>query len=319
MGFRRRRNPPAPGVLALLAMALSVCTPQPAGSTPSPATSVVAKMTGTHWAGPEDFQMLHKGGYQVIVAEFGLDDRAGWKGILDAAARAGVQLIAGAFPPPYHKQSNGSWTIDPAGVDFLNLLKANAATVMAVFVFNEPYDSDPVTGKEYKCGYYSAQDLRGVRSKIRSVWDQAKIYLDMDDPSDWAPTGAYGQAQKDCIGDKYRDQNEVADYIGIWAYPFEVKGGYRKEPAIALIRKQIAFIRASMKPAVPVVLGQAFGSKSLGFYFPSKNEMRDWNCTLRRSADTDYIFWYPWRQPERYDDYLAKHTDYLPLTLPDVC
>jgi hypothetical protein len=263
--------------------------------------------------------MLHRAGYQVIVADFALGDPTGWKGILDAAASAGVKLIAGAYPPPYHRQRDGSWTIDPAGVDFLNLLKSNSATVMAVFVFNEPYDSDPLTGKEFECGFFSAQDLRGVRNKIRSVWDQAKIYLDMDDPTEWAPSGEYAKAHRDCIGDKYKDQTEVADYIGIWSYPFEVKRGYIKQKALESIRKQIAFVRASMKPAQAVVLGQAFASKSLGFYFPSKNEMRDWNCALRKMVGTDYVFWYPWRQPDRYDDYLARHADYLPLTLADVC
>jgi hypothetical protein len=293
-------------------------TPSPTWIAPSePPPQAAPSKSLTHWAGPADFKPLKDAGYYGSIVELNPTDRGAWQQMLDAATGADFKLIPTLYPYPYSRGSDGSWTIQPAGVDFLKILQAHPDVVMALFVFNEPYWTNPTTGKSTECGYYSAADLRALRTQIRTVWPEAKIYHDLDDPTTWAPGGEYWQA-KPCIGDKYKDQTEVADYVGIWNYPFRTDKGYTKDGSLASLRSQINFVRKSMTPAQPVALAQGFASKSEGYYFPNRGEIKDWNCAVR-STGVGYVSWYPWRQPGRYDDVLANHPADLEVTLASAC
>ena len=38
-----------------------------------------------------------------------------------------------------------------------------------------------------------------------------------------------------------------------------------------------------------------------------------------RATGVGYVSWYPWKQPGRYEDYLANHAGDLPVTLASAC
>lgn len=275
--------------------------------------------TGVHFARPGEFGTLKQLGMEFAVVDFPPDQPIAWRDALERASAAGIKLIVGLYPPPYQLTRNGTWKITASGVEFLNILKAHPDSVMAVFVYNEPYYTDPNPGGGlHDCGFYSADDLRKLRATIRTVWAEARIYHDLGDPSAWAPGSEFWQAHQSCIRDKYRDQTEVADYLGIWEYPFQDGKGYRKESSLRMLKRELDFVNASMQPARPVVLIQGFASRSLGFYFPTKAEMQDWNCSVRQLGPA-FISWYPWRQPGRYDDFLVNHPNYWRLMGEDAC
>ena len=60
-----------------------------------------------------------------------------------------------------------------------------------------------------------------------------------------------------CIGNKYADQTGVADYVGVYDYPFKTSG-YTKAQGLARLAKETGFVINSMH-AVPVWLDQAHG------------------------------------------------------------
>ncbi len=275
--------------------------------------------TGTHFAEVSDLSTLRKIGYDFAVVEFAReDDPSSWREGLETAKQTGIKLIAGMWPPPYTRNPDGTWTIQSPGVAFLNQLKAYESTVMAVFVYNEPYSSDPNPhGGQYHCGFYSAADLRQLRTQIQRVWPGARVYHDLGDPSTWAPGGDWYESNKGCIGNKYADQRGVADYVGIFDYPFGLSK-YTREDSLQMLRHEIDFVSRSMQPAKAVVLGQSFASASDGASWPTKEQMRDWNCALRQLG-VEYLSWYPWQQGSRYDDYLSKHRDYWSLTVASAC
>ena len=84
-------------------------------------------------------------GYGFDVATVDPNSPSSWPGILDAAQANGLKLIVGAYPEPY-SYSNGQWTISAAGRNLLNYLASRSSLVLALFVFNEPYWINPVTG-----------------------------------------------------------------------------------------------------------------------------------------------------------------------------
>jgi hypothetical protein len=312
--------------LCLLILAVG-CSPPSALSSPRPSSPPSASSapagaihTGTHFADVSELSTLKTIGYDFVVLEFGRDDDpSSWRQGLEKAKQSGMMLIAGLWPPPYTRNRDGTWTIQPQGVAFLNQLKAFEATVMAVFVYNEPYSSDPNPhGQQSRCGFYSAADLRELRTQIQRVWPGARVYHDLGDPSTWAPSGDWWSHNQRCIGNKYADQSGVADYVGLFDYPFGLNGKYTKEESLKMLRHEIDFVNRSMQPAKAVVLGQSFASRPDGSSWPTKEQMRDWNCALRQLR-VDYLSWYPWRQEGRYEDYLAKHRDYWSLTVASAC
>lgn len=322
MGAATQRGSTLRRLAALILMTAAGCTSQ-LPSVPSQPSHVRlgtgTAQTGTHWARPSEFDTVRKIGYDFVILDVSGDEPATWQEALDKATRSGLKLIVGLWPPPYTHNADGTWTIQPQGIDFLRLLKARANAVMALFVYNEPYWADP-DGKATTtdgCGFYSADDLRKLRTTIRTVWPDAKIYHDLGDPSVYAPGGYWWQEKKQCIGDKYRDQTEVADYVGVWSYPFDISKGYTKQQSLSALQQETDFVRTRMKPARAVVLGQSFAGRKYGMRWPTKNELLDWNCALRQSG-AEIISWYPWRQ-DIYQDYLANHRDYWPLTVEPAC
>ena len=141
---------------------------------------------------------------------------------LDAAKAAGIRLIIGIYafggPEPYIPNGS-SWTISAAAQQMLDYFETRQDEIIATFVFNEPYWLNPLTGASDACGAMSAAQLRSLRTEIKKVWPAAKIYHDLGQPAGWAP-GGYLYNAHPCIGDKYADATGVADYVGVYDYPF---------------------------------------------------------------------------------------------------
>jgi len=280
-----------------------------------PAGSRHPPRVGTHWAAPNDFAQLESIGYSFAVMTVDAGDRNAWRAALDSAEAHGIQVIIGPWPPPWHLQVDKTWHFERRGVEFLNYLAARPGQVLAVFGFNEPYWTGPEEGT-HPCGFYSADDLRRLRTAMRAVWPQAKVYHDLGEPSAWAPRGTWWHQMGNCLGDKYRDQSEIADYVGVWAYPFDTRRSSVGQ-SLEVLGREIEYIRESMRPAVPVVLGQAFGSRQAGLYFPGATQMLEWNCALRELG-ADFVSWYAWKQ-DLYDDMLCRHPENWPATVTQDC
>jgi uncharacterized protein (TIGR03437 family) len=270
--------------------------------------------TGTHWPTVSDFPRLKSLGYGFVVITVD-GNPSNWATTFDAAERNGLKLIIGVYNPPY-SLANGTWTITPTGQSFIRYAQSRSSLVKALFVFNEPYWVNPWTYENSLCGQLSAAELRSLRTEIRKIWPEAKIFHDLGAPEAWAPGGTV-QRQNSCVGNKYADQTGVADLVGVWFYPFE-RGGYRKDEGVAALRGAMEFTRTRMN-AEAVLDAQAFRCRNCGeaTRFPTANEIKDWNCALRE-LQPNAISWYVWRQ-SIYDDYLANYPALWPSTSPSAC
>jgi len=278
---------------------------------PSPKISAIT--TGTHWGSVGDMPTFKRLGYSFDVITVDPYDKSQWKRVLDAAKANRLKLIIGAYPEPY-SYSKGQWKISQAGRKFLKYLKTRSSLVLAVFVYNEPYWVGPFTGQTNSCGATSAAQLRRLRTKIRSVWQGAKIYHDLGWPSAWAPGGSLHDGYR-CIGRKYADQRGVADYVGIWDYPF-TSSGFMRTAGLATLAREARYVKRAMH-ATPVFLGQTHAVDNL--VWPISLELQDWNCAIRAALPAgSLISWYVWRQ-EIYSDYLANHPEMQVLTTQAVC
>jgi hypothetical protein len=273
------------------------------GSTPQPPVAAGAGiLTGAHWGTVSDLPTFRKIGYGFDVTTCQPENLASCTAALSSAKRNGLRLIIGGYPEPYALSSDGTWTISPAGVAMLRLFAAHASTVIAVFVFNEPYW---VSG-------YSADQLRALRLKIRSVWSAAKVYQDVGQPSGWGLGGPFSKGS-----DKWAHQRGVCDYCGVWDYPFGT-GGYDKVGALAVLRRETRFVRSAIG-GVPVWLNQAHAASCCDLVYPTAAEIKDWNCATRSALPKGaLISWYVWRQ-NIYPSYLANHRDEWPLTVASAC
>jgi hypothetical protein len=283
---------------------------------PSQATPHV--LTGTHWAGPADFPALKKAGYDFAVVTVDPNNKAQLNSMLDAAHANGLKLIVGAQPYPYVHSGN-DLQITPAGTQFLKNLAERQEDVMGVFVFNEPFWTDPLTNRTSNKGVYTAKQLGDLNDKIKSTFPGAKIYQDIGAPSAWAPGGALG------TGDKYPlDQlKRVADYWGIFgngAEPFTAGGGYNKDKALQEIEAQVKFVREKLGGEA-IVAAQSYRAPRAGITgYPSDAQIQDFNCALRKQIpDLAGISWYVYRQAPLYQDFLANHPEQVPLTGPLAC
>lgn len=270
--------------------------------------------TGTHWPTVSDFPRLKSLGYSFVVMTVD-GNPSNWATTFDAAERSGLKLIIGVYNPPY-SLANGVWTITPTGQSFIRYAQSRASLVKALFVFNEPYWVNPWTYQNSLCGQISAADLRTLRTEIRKIWPEAKIFHDLGAPQAWAPGGSVHR-QNACIGNKYADQTGIADLVGVWFYPFETRG-YLKEEGLATMRASMEFVRTRMG-AEATLDAQAFRCRNCGeaSRFPTAAEIKDWNCALR-DLQPNSISWYVWRQ-SIYDDYLANYPALWPSTSPSAC
>ena len=270
--------------------------------------------TGTHWPDIADFPTLKNLGYDFAVTNVNPANRAEWAPTFDAAGAAGLKLVIGMYPVPY-RLTNGVWSITPAGQEFLRYAASRAASVKAIFVYNEPYWVNPFTNKNDLCGALSAQQLRDLRSAIRTIWPDAKIYHDIGTPGAWAPSGSHWKDYP-CVANKYADATGVADFVGIWYYPF-TDSGYQRTEGLATLRQEIAYVRAKML-AEPVLVNQAFTCKSCKLSnWPTADQLKDWHCATR-SLGAEAISWYAWRQ-DLYDGDLFHRPQLWPSTSPSVC
>ncbi len=269
---------------------------------------------GTHWASADDFPQFRQLGYRFVMVTIDPDPET-WAPVLDAAEANGLQLIAGLWPPPY-KLVQGAWEISLEGRAFLRYAASRPGVVKAIYGYNEPYWVDPFTMRDNICGALSAAQLRALRSAIREVWPEAAVFHDVGNPSVWAP-GGWLHAANPCIGNKYADAAGVADFVGIWFFPFD-QGTYRREEGLGMLRREIQYVTYRMG-AQPIVSAQAFQCLHCGeaTRMPTDGELRDWNCSLRE-LQPHAISWYPWRQ-DFYNDYLSNHPEYWDATRPSVC
>jgi hypothetical protein len=279
-------------------------------SSDTPSTHV----TGSHWGTLSDLGRTQRLGYGFAVRTVDTRKPATWRRTLDAAQASGMKLIIGGDPEPY-SYADSEWSITPGGVRLLRYLKSRSKLVLAVFVFNEPFWLNPATGRADACGAMSADALRALRAKIRTIWSNAKVYHDIGRPSRWAPGGSLHRIFP-CIGGKYADTRDVADYVGVWYYPFR-EDSYRKRSGLEVLASETSFVRQSMG-AVPVWLNQAHACCE-DLVWPTREQLGDWNCATRRAlAPGSLLSWYPWRQ-QKYPDYLAKHPEHWRLTTADAC
>jgi hypothetical protein len=273
-----------------------------------------ARRTGAHWGPTSALDTFKRIGYAFDVTTVNSKDRSSWKVALRRARAHRVKLIIGGHPEPY-RYRHGRWRITRAGVHLLRFLDRRSKHVLALFVYNEPYWVNPFTGEKNRCGALSAHKLRKLRTEIRSVWPEAKIYHDLGTPSEWAPGGAFAKSHR-CIGQKYASTKGVADYVGAWFYPFRTDG-YHKRRGLATLRRESAYIRKRMG-AIPVWLNQAHACCG-DLRWPDDDELLDWNCATRsRLPAHSLISWYVWRQ-HIYDDYLANHPEQWALTTGAAC
>ena len=275
-------------------------------------------LTLTHFPSPADFPVLSALGYDAAVITFNPNRPTSWQPVLDAAAAAGIKLIAGGYPAPY-QLNNGNWTITSSGIAMLNLLQSRPDVVIALYVFNEPYYTNPYTSQVSPCGYFSADDLRALRNAIQGVWPGAKIYHDLGNPAAWAPSGSYA-AITPCVGNKYADQTGIADYVGIWEYPF-TPAGANTARALSVLSAGVTFVLNSMQPALPISLNQVFACPGCApnLVFPSRQQVLSWNCATR-ALPVAGVDWYAWRAfIPTYSEGLSDHKPYWPLTTADAC
>ena len=266
--------------------------------------------TGMYFAPTNQWQELKNAGYDYVVTTVDAGNPSQWPGVFDAAQAAGIQLIVGASPggSPAYQFANGTWTITANGLNMLNYFASRASLVKALFVYNEPYWENPFTGTEDSCGAISAADLRALRTTIQGVWPGAKIYHDLGAPSQWAPGGSLTSSYS-CIGNKYADQTNVADYVGIWDYSV-TSSGYDKTATLNYFTNEDNFVLNSMSPAVPINLAQGFGGET-GWpqVMPTLSQLIDINCSFR-SLPAAGISWYVWSLSPLYTDYLSNYPTY---------
>jgi hypothetical protein len=276
---------------------------------------------GAHWANPEDFSTLVRStGAQFAVLNVAPGDVAQRRRIFDAAQQTGIKLIMGAEPSPYTLNPDGTWSISVEGISFLNDLAAHSSVVQAVFVFNEPYWYSMRSHQTDICGGTTAAELRALRTHIQSIWPQAKIYHDLGDPEGWTKGGS---VWRPCVGAKFEDQTGVADYVGIWNYPFD-KNTFHRQAALDFAYRGSRFVTENMR-AIPVMLAQSHGCTTaacggkVDAVMPTPSQMNDLNCSFRRILPPgSLISWYVWRQA-LYTDQLANHPELWPFVGAAMC
>lgn len=280
----------------------------------SPAPPPGDALTGTHWPPSSAFKTIKGIGYGFGVVTVNPGDLASLKTILDAADAAGIKLILGLYPYPYTGTPGdpASMAITAAGQASLQAMNERASSILALYVFNEPYWTNPLTGATSSCGNFTAADLRALRLLIQDIYPGAKVYHDIGSPSEWAPGGSF-HASYPCIGDKYADQTGVCDYVGCWDYPFGTNSDAQAR-SIASMERECAFAAEKMD-AVPVWLGQTCSSPPDNLIMPTAAQLSAYNAALRAALPAGaLISWYVWEQGI-YPDYLSNHPELWPLTV----
>ncbi len=247
--------------------------------------------TGTHWADTTEYATLAANGYRFAVTTVTAGDNTAAATALDAADAAGIQLIIGCYPEPY-TWTGSTWTISANGISSLNYFASRASSILALFVFNEPYNVFS----------YSAAQLRSLRTVIQGTWPAAKIYHDMGQCSFWPGVD----------NAKWGDQSGTLDFSGSWYYPFKDPGVGTyptfKSYGLGILATEYDFIKNNIGGGAKMVwLGQSHAVASDNLVYPSNADITDWNTAIRAALPADtYISWYVWRQA-LYSDYLVNH------------
>ena len=282
----------------------------------SPGASAPKIETGTHWVQPEEFQQIAalELDFVIVTVNENPDD---WDRKFNAAQDAGLKLIVGMFPEPY-RLLDGSWTISEAGRSFLQYAASRAELVKGIFVYNEPYWVDPFTRLTNLCGALSAAELRALRTEIRKVWPNAKIFQDIGLPEQWVP-GGHLTSEIPCLGDRFADQRGVADLVGVFNHDLEIGKPFDLDATLALFRAQVEFVENEMG-AEAVIGQQAFGCLTCDtrpIRMPTPEEFRSWQCALR-TLEPYGISFYPWRL-DIYEEVLADRPDLWQLMQASDC
>lgn len=270
-------------------------------------------LTGAYWPSQSDWPTIKGIGYDFATITINPGNASTVDQACDAADAAGLKLILGLWPLPYSGTPGNpaSMGISAAGKVSLQAMHARASSILALYVFNEPYWTNPLTGATNSCGNFTAADLRTLRTLIQDVYPEAKVYHDIGSPSAWAPGGTF-HSEYPCIGDKYADQTGVADYVGLWDFPFQTNG-YQKQRSLETLARESAYAINSMG-AIPVWDAQGSASPPDNLVMPTAVQLADYNEAIRAALPKGSIInWYVWAN--QYTDFLKNHPDLWPLTI----
>ena len=129
------------------------------------------KAVGVRYPSRSELGAIAATGYNFASIELGSRSPEEWEPAVKRAESLNLQLLVGIWPLPWRYNNNGTWTANPEGIQFLRLMRQYPKTVIGMYGFNEPYWTNPATGRnDFECGFYTAADLRSFRRMIRSYW-----------------------------------------------------------------------------------------------------------------------------------------------------
>lgn len=269
-------------------------------------TTPARALTGTHWPAVADFPTLAKAGFDFAVVTVDPTNPALVASTLAAAQSEGLKLIIGGWPYPYTIAADGTITVTSAGAAMIRQIAASPAT-LALFVFNEPYWINPFTGIAHPEGALSAAQLRALRTAIHQI-AMVPVYHDLGTPSQWAPGGSLAAS----AGQKYASQNNVADLVGLWDYPYPT-GQDLLAQSIQTLKTEAAFATARMG-AKPVWLVQTLGGE--GFTYPTTVQMAAQMAAVENLLEVLFgVSAYTWSSTGGYSDFLSNHSPDWPTVV----
>jgi len=265
----------------------------------------------------------------------------GWNVKLESFRRRNIRVIAWLIDTSGSENcfdgwfwSGDHWEIKEVGYDFLvwaeeisgNVNHRYYNTLFAVFGLEEPYWTTTPGGP------FTTAQLQELYRKIKSVAPHVKIYSELSDMDAFDRDGWRGGAFGAIEEYKRFDEDDldfadgVADYAGIWFYPFikeyegesptsYVSGASCASPEDCLNRVVDVIIRNKrlVEERAPntklVFVLQAFGG---GIYrMPSPSEMRKLARTVVSLNCVSGVLWYFWDNPCpscEYTDWLSRES-----------
>ena len=218
-------------------------------------------------------------------------------------------------PEPY-SYSNGQWTISAAGrtssttwrVDPPSSLHSSSSTSRTGSTRSRARRAHAARCQQRTCGASGRRFNQFGRAQESTTTSASRAL--------GRPAGTLYNSYS-CIGNKYADQSGVADYVGVWDYPFEA-GGYQEARALSTLNRETNYVINSMH-AVPVWLNQSHAASCCSLVFPTKAQILEWNCSVRAALPAgSLISWYVWRQGI-YSDTLSAHPEDWTSTTAAAC
>ena len=278
----------------------------------------------------------------VLESFYSTEGPSHWSRKLEAFKKYEINVIAWLIDVEGQHNSydgwywnGGQWVIKEIGKTFLDWaeeesLKHNS-NLIAIFGLEEPYWTTTPGGP------FKTSQLQMLYRLIKSRAPHVKICMelsDMDafDKEGWRG-GAFGslpEYQKFDEGDLDFDI-DVADYAGIWFYPFVSKyegeaptsyinGGYCADPedcinrAVDLVKRNYKLVREKSSNTKLIFLAQAFSmpNGTPPYRMPEPREMELLAKRILSLNMVSGLMWYCWDNPCvtcGYEDWLSKYPD----------